>query len=100
MWKDEFYVTELQEYELYFETIVVGDRMFMTIDISKYADCDIFVRFYSTHFVIWIRGSPLEVNYPKGIVIDPDSVVRVRRNGLIDVEAKVVRKSSFFSLIF
>jgi hypothetical protein len=42
----------------------------------------------------------LEVNYPKGIVIDSDSVVRVRKNGLIDVEAKVARKSSFFSLIF
>ena len=42
----------------------------MTIDVSKYADCDVFVRFDPTYFVIWIRGSPLEVNYPKGIVID------------------------------
>jgi len=33
-------------------------------------------------------------------VIDVDSVVRVRRNGLIDVEARVVRKHSLFSLIF
>jgi len=59
---EDFYVTELQEYELYFETIVVGDRMFMTIDVSKYGD--VFVRFYPSHFVIWIKGEPLEVNYP------------------------------------
>ena len=96
---DDFYTTELED-GLYFEMILIRDRVFLTIDMSKHADCDIFIRFYPTHFVIWIRGRPLEVNYPKGIVIDLDSVVKIRKNELVDVEAKVVRKPSFFSLTF
>lgn len=97
---DDFFSTAELGEEVYFETILVGDRIFLTIDLSNYVDCDVFVKFYPTHFVIWIRGRPLEVNYPRGIVIDPDSVVKTRKNGLIDVEAKVVRKPSFFSLMF
>ncbi len=54
---DDFFSTAELGEGVYFETILVGDRIFLTIDLSNYVDCDVFVKFYPTHFVIWIRGA-------------------------------------------
>ena len=44
------------------------------------------------------KRQTFNVNYPKNIIIDPDTVKRTRKNGIIDVTAKIVkRKFKLFS---
>jgi hypothetical protein len=89
----DVYVAKIPELDLYCEFIINDYIFYMTIDISKHPDCDVFVRFYPSHFEIWIRGRPFDVNYPKNIIIDPDTVKRTRKNGIIDVTAKIVKRN-------
>ena len=64
----------------------------MTINISKHSDCDIFVRSYPSHFEIWLNGKSFNINYPKNIIIDPDTIERTRKNGIIDITAKIIKR--------
>ena len=94
----DVYTAKISDLDLYCELIIDKNTLYITIDISKHPDRGIFVRLYPLHFEIWLNGKSFNINYPKNVIIDPDTINRTRKNGIIDITAKIIkRKFKLFS---
>ncbi len=88
---DDIQVVECPEYGIYTETIVDSEKktLYVTIDASNVTN--VYVRVHSRGLSIFIDEEAFYVDFPEGIVVDPESVKKTYVNGVVDVTARIVR---------
>jgi len=72
------------------EVVVDGDKMYFTMEVLEEPAG---VRVMDTHVQLWFEEGIYELNYPKGIRVDRGTAKYVIRNGIIDIVAKILRRS-------
>jgi hypothetical protein len=88
---DDIQVVECPEYGIYTETIVDSEKkaLYVTIDASNVTN--VYVRVHSRGLSIFIDEEAFHVDFPEGIVVDPESVKKTYVNGVVDITARIIR---------
>jgi hypothetical protein len=90
--RNEVYVAEIPELQIYAEAIIDNGTLYLTIDATHIPPQNVYTKVNSTNCALYIYDEPLYINYPNGIKVDPDTAKVRKCNGLIDITAKIVKR--------
>lgn len=91
---DDIQVVECPEYGIYTETIVDSEKktLYVTIDASNATN--VYVRVHSRGLSIFIDEETIYMDFPGGVVVDPESAKKTYVNGVVDITARIIRPFS------
>ncbi len=88
---DELQIIECPEYGFHYETILDKENkmLYLTFDLSKIPRAKLRLR--SRGLILYFDEESFSMDYPEGVIVDPESAKIKESNGVLDITLKILR---------